>query len=93
MNPQPENHDMAFSLAINAMVHGAYEKNIIRTRDEAIMCCLSAALGFAVETGRAGKELVAIELVQKILDDLKPAYETVIEDGHCNGAKGGYNRR
>ncbi len=93
MKPQPENNDMTITLAINALLIGAYDKNILKNRDETIMCCLSAAISFAVETGRSGKEMVAIEQVQKILDDLKPAYETVIEDGKCNGSKGGYARR
>lgn len=93
MNPLPEGREVDVSLAILSMLHGAHERKVLGSRDQAIMCCVTAAISFAINTGGRGGEEQAIHKVQEILDDLKASYSMAVVEGYCKGGTaGGFDR-
>ena len=93
MASAPERKEADISLAIASMVHGAHDARVLADRDSGIMCCLTAAVSFAVDTGGRGGEERSISRVQEILDELKDSYRMAVVEGYCNGrSKGGFSR-
>ena len=93
MNKQPDGHEVDMSLAIVSMLHGAHDRKVVGGRDQVIMCCMSSAISFAINTGGKGGEEAAIRKVQDILDELKSGYSMAVMEGWCSGATtGGYSR-
>ena len=81
------------SLAIVSMLHGAHERKVFGSRDQAIMCCVTAAISFAINTGGKGGEEASIVRVQDILDELKTSYGMAVVEGWCSGeTTGGFDR-
>ena len=93
MNQKHSGKDLDMSLAIVSMLHGAHERKVLGNRDQAIMCCVTAAISFAINTGGRGGEENAILKVQEIFDDLKASYSMAVVDGYCKGGTaGGFDR-
>ena len=81
------------SLAIVSMLHGAHDRKVVGGRDQIIMCCMTAAISFAIDTGGRGGEEASIGKVQDILDELRTGYSMAVMEGWCTGAtKGGFTR-
>lgn len=81
------------SLAIVSMLHGAHDRKIVGSRDQVIMCCVTSAISFAINTGGRGGEERSIAKVQELLDELKSSYSQAVMDGYCSGkSTGGFDR-